>query len=366
MSSIILLEPYRSALAAEGLSSGLVTVTEGVELDDSPSFKIGSNKGLQQRVRELCLFYDDVWIVHNEEEGRARDLEEKGLQVMSALPLEEHGIVKFSDVKLDPRRLEKIKNGMRSMADWWELDKELIETWRPLIASQIVARRKLPDISLFDVLFHHRMGNDESLKYAIDMVPEKYKSLIPGVLYGFRPLGFDFIAFSTLNEIMSTDAIVGSHKANVAIDSNFGRESHAISSGDAMQVVKVLLEVLLEDELRFPIPDSLIEMVKIKSKSEMVSFRSLFNPWLTKLAVGDEVEERRLRKEVKKSILQFRNYPRLSLASNISALLALPVGFMGPIGALASTGLGVTSFGLSKLATRWETKNRWINLCPAS
>lgn len=363
MSSLLLLEPYRSAMMAEGINLGLVSVTGGFEVSENSSYVIGSNKDLQQRVREICLFYDEVMFIHHEEKGEAEELERKGHHIMSALRMEESGIVRFPVVPTDMDRIRKLESSMHSLEDWWNIERELIETWMPLIASQLMARGKLPHESLLNILYADRIGDQELRNISEDLVPEEYKGFIPTILNGYKPYGFDFSVFSSLNEILDSEKILSNHSCHIAIDGFFGGTATLVTGNQVSGVVRILLESLLEEDFRFPIPENLVKMTKFRHKESLASFREVFTPWLQQLSIGGK-DEAKLRKEVKKALKQFKNYRRLALASDVTAVISIPIGFAGLEGGLIGATLGLSSMGLSKLSAKWESDSKWVALCP--
>ncbi len=362
MSSIILLEPYRSALFAEGLDEGLVRISGDVNPDNSPAIQIGRNRELQLHVREIALFYDDLFVIHHEQENTADEALERDIPTLSALNLKYSGVARFPENKTDSSRVDKLKE-MKSIFDWWQIEKDLINKWIPVIGSQLVARGKLPHVSLIYVLQAHRERDEKKYLSACEKVPEEYKNQIQKVLQDLEPFGYDFLAFSTLNELSSVDTTIETHRSHLAIDKIFSSSFKHVSPDKANGAVQIVIESLLQEELRFPVPNSLMELVTLKQREEMKSFRNTFRPWLESLSLGNTEDENKLRKEVKKAMFQFRNAPRLTTASKITGILSVPAGLVGPTGTVAGAILGLSSMGLSEWSSRWQEENKWVSIC---
>ncbi|MGC3875371.1 hypothetical protein ACPF7Z_19195 [Halomonas sp. GXIMD04776] len=363
MSSLLLLEPYRSALFVDGLSAGMVSVVGDAQAEQEPSYRIGNSVDLQQAVRELALFHDSVQIIQHEEPGQAEELAKRGHSVFSALGLRDSGIVEFAHVPPNEARNSKLASEVRSVQDFWRLERENFEIWRPLVASQIVARGKLAHVGLFDVLMYDRLGEPRLKEAAIAMLPQQVKELVPSLLAPYQGVGIDFVAISTLNELVDADSVVAETGINVAIDGSFGGTREGVNVDATSEIVSVVIEILLNEELRFPVPENLRELQRLRDRTEMRSFRSLFQPWIEALSVGNADAERRLRAEVRRSLRKFKNCPRLKTAGCLASYIAIPVGAVPFFGTIPSALLSLTGNGLGKLAEHWKRDSKWIGLC---
>ncbi len=364
ISSIALLEPYRSALMTMGYDDGLVKVSEGIDWQSSPTYLIGKDEKLHQRVMMLSLLFDQVVIINHETEKDVDNLESQGLQVLSAKRLQDNEIVKFAETTTNKERLKNLET-MRTYEDWWVIEKDLIKTWEPLIISQMMSKGKLPHPSIFNFVKSFRLGKEKDTQSALKQVPKKFANFMRENFNKNQRLPYDFIIVSTLNEILDVDQIISRNNTKIAVDGHFPiiNTEKEIANENVDQIHNILIEAMIEDDLRFPLPENLLQLKSLKESDKIISFREVFQPWLTVLGSGDIGEERRLRKEVKKSIKQFKNYPKLSTAATLSAIVAIPIGLAGPIGTIIGTGLGGTSLGLSLLAKKWETRNGWVGLC---
>lgn len=361
MSSLLLLEPYRTALMMDGYDHGYVRLVGEGDISENPAYHIGKDPALRQAVREMALFHDELLMIYHEGEGNAEVKASEGHAVLSALNLEREGIVRFPEVEPDVERHELLQNEMKTLSDWWVVERDLIDTWKPLIASQIVARGKMSRQELLDVLMAERTRNPQLGAILESLAPPEKAEAI-NMIELSDPLPYDFIVFSTLNELLDVDKVVRNDDCRVAIDGGFGTTGTAPAPQAEQAIYRVMIEELLQEEFRFPVCDDLRELRNLRARAEIQSFRDLFQPWLERLATGDKEEEPRLRQEVKKAMRQFRNAPRLQIAQRLSAIVALPVGLV-PGAVIAGAVLSLASVGLGALAKRWREKTRWIGLC---
>jgi hypothetical protein len=195
MTKLLLLEPYHSALLAEAVDEGLAQVTPGFDVSESPAIKVGRQLDLQQKVRSLSLLFDSLSIVHYEDSGDARELENRGYPSLSLLRLRDTGIVEFTSPPADKQRLAAL-SGVRTFEDWWQKDKDLLSAWEPVIISQMMARGKLPDVSLYHVLRAMRLGED--VEAAIRSVPIAYQGVAADIANDRPNLPYDIVALTAV------------------------------------------------------------------------------------------------------------------------------------------------------------------------
>ncbi|PKH59886.1 MULTISPECIES: hypothetical protein [unclassified Halomonas] len=367
MSDLILLEPYRSAFLVDGYNCGLVKVVGDGEISQEPMHEVGKSESLQRRVREMALFYPSVQVIHHEHPGQAEDIVKKArTPVLSALGLMQWGIMTTPNIPVDEDRVSRLAKGMKSVEDFWAIEESNLKTWGPLIASQIVARNKLNHPGFFDVLMHHRLRDSASMDDAASRLPAALRRQVPSFLQFANDHQFDLVIFSTLNELLEVDAATQASRCHVALNDSFGEKCTTLTPEVASQMRAVLIERLLEKELRFPIPNSLPELRDIQRREEMVSFRVLFQSWLSELRKLGGEEELRLRKEVRRAMRQFKMAPRLDTAGMLCMVVAAPMGLAGPMGAIGGAVLGLTGMGLDRLSSRWQSESAWVNLCAKS
>ncbi|MGM0783327.1 MAG: hypothetical protein ACQEUM_04365 [Pseudomonadota bacterium] len=363
MSCITLLEPYRSALVSEAFDHGLAEMSS-MDYRKTLGY-VDKDSYLRRSVLELSMFYDTLTLSHFES---TPDVKEKadmlGFPVLSLEKLRGEGLVFLPEIEGNDflnRYQESVEKYRES--EFWKVNKDLIDTWRALIASQLVSRGKLAHPSLFDVIYSKRVLSEKDFVQSAKEVSEDSRAWIKRLDDDELMANYDKLVAITLEEILITDEIVSNYGANVAIDENFCFGGVRVEKNNAESVLKVLIEKLLEDELKLPVPSNILQLYKLRESEGMRSFRGVFNPWLIKLSTGDEGEEVRLRREVKQSLKQFRNYPRLQRASNLVGLMAAPAGVLGEYGWVAGAALRLTSKGMDKLANRWVSRTKWVAMC---
>jgi hypothetical protein len=177
-----------------------------------------------------------------------------------------------------------------------------------------------------------------------------------------------------MNELRTTEKVVKREECRVA-HTPFEKSFHNQKVDDVTgtkTIFKIVIEELLAERFLFPVPNTLSEVQKLRRHPDIVAFRETFQPWLSILVKGDLKEERRLRKEVKKTIKKFQRAPGVKRMTDILGIIAIPLGLAPVKGAVDAVNkalgalLGVGGLGFPKLAERWQEHGKWVGLCKKS
>jgi hypothetical protein len=359
MHKLLLLEPYRSALMVEALDEGLAMAPRGLDLAASPSVQIGRSPDLQRRVRMLALLFDEVSIVHHEKPGDAAQMEQRVYPQASLLPLRDEGIVSFSAPSSDAERVQRLQN-VRTFEDWWGVEQALLDAYEPVIASQLMARGKLPHPALLSVLRAHRLGLD--VGGAMSAVPQEFRDFAR--VFAELDPPYDNLVISTLNELLAAEAVdhPGMHVAMAEPELVWPIEG---SNAAVEAVFRIVLEELLAVGMVFPVPENLRDIRQLRSDPALVDFRVRFRPWLGALRSPNAELEATLRQEIRNTVGRFKFATTLDGLADLCALVALPLGLVDPAPKTVIAGLSAARLGLPKLAKYWRAKTKWLGLCRA-
>ena len=364
--SILLLDPYRSALMTLGIEDGFLALPRDVDFAKTPMFRLGSDECLQTTVLQFLLLFDDMAIVQHEERGSRERAEEQGLKILEAKPLEDAGLVRFTSRPVPDEKLQLL-GGARDLLDMWRLRKDELDTWEPVFVPQLIAKGALAHPALYRVWREVRIGTPSSRFEALSQVPAAWSDVAHGLLSGDATL--DLLVFTALNELSEAEAEVEATGCRVAQGPFRPSTEHDPSqrpsdvARDVSAIFRVSIDALLDDELSFPLPSNLEDAKRLRSDPNIVAFRELFQPWIQRIAAGDcaEVE---LRKEVRSAVRAFRNAPRVKKLNDIVTYVSLPLGLVPePAIQAVGFGLGLASLGLPKLADRWQRQGKWVAMC---
>ena len=369
-SSILLLDPYRSALLAMGLNERMLASPRGVDYTKSSTHRLGSDAGLQSTVLNFAMLYDDLSIVQHENRGQAEELNAQGLLTLSALPLQDMGIVRLTDRNVAPPWNNAVATP-KSYEEFWHAIKSDLESLEPILVSYLVAKGVVPHPLVYQYVRDQRLGGSVSVSTRLENVPPEYIDI--AVFFAKHASGtqaLDFFVFTSLSELLEAEEEVTATGCAVAqpigsVAKTFGGNT----AEGANQVVEIVVDELLVDGFELPVPRSLDEARTLRQQPDMQSFRRTFQPWVESLAEGRLADELKLRTEVKAHCRAFRNSPRVKRISDILAYVSLPVGLIDLVtptfgaATVAGTALGIAGIGLPMLAERWQKKGRWVSVC---
>lgn len=365
MNSLLLLEPFRSALTIDALEEDLVVLPKGTSKEELPFYHAAKDKLLRARTRQLFLLFKDISIIHYETTEAADKIKERGYGALSLIRLQDRGIVNFESPPADLERV-KLWEGFSCIEDWWRAERKIIDELEPLILAQMRARGKLPDDRLYFLLKELRLNGQAAATLILRTLPSSFQNLGRTILEDSLRVPFDIVIISTVNEIMSAEQ-VAMKGTRIAIGEDPAvRHFSPIDLMGKEQIFEIVLDSLADDGLLFPIPASIDEIPRIKQSPHFSEFSEALDSWLIALNRGDEIEEPQVRKEVRKAVRQFRHLPKLDTGANIAAWVAIPIGFIPFVGSIAGGGLSLISRGMEKLAKRWRRHNNWVGICTKS
>jgi len=369
--SILLLDPYRSALTYRGINEKVLSPPKSVNVSNTPTKWVGNDADLQATVLQFVTLFDQVFLVHHENRGDAERYQDR-VPALSLMPFEDMGIVAFTKDPGNDERADAWKSA-QSVEEIWALEKDNLTTWETFLIPTMLMKGTVPDASIYHFLRAVRLGDDSLKQETEKKIPPQFSDWIPYIIYpeGNSYLNLDFVIFSTLNEIMETEDVVKKRQcrvAHMAFNESFLKRDGDTAKGTS-KVFEVLIEQLLQERFLFPVPETLKEVQSLRVNPDVVAFRNTFQPWVETLSKGNVDDERRLRKEVKSAIKVFEKAPKVRRINKFLTYIAMPVGFIpftplvgGAVGALA----GLTGIGLDKLAARWQQKGNWVGMCRKS
>jgi len=347
-----------------GVEEDLVPIPRNVdrnEIMQSTTFKIGADRSLRQKLCQLLILYDEVSIIHYETQELARELEDRGTPGLSAMRLQDRGLITFSQPPLGGEdRLSALKSAKQTLEGIWSIEQPLLELWEPAILGQMQAKGKLPHPSVYYLLKARRLGNRKDVERAFASVPNEARAFATLLLEDKIPM-WDMVIFSTLNELLGVEEIVTGVNWAVASEVMHCPSTRSVQETPAaFDIFEIVVEELLNLDLRFPVCNRLTEVEKLRKQSEVSEFRKVFFPWLTSFGRGDVDAEKRLRRKIREAVSAFKDHRYAAYMGWLVAVAAIPLGLYEVI---TATALGIFGLGLPVLAQRWKKKSQWVGLC---
>lgn len=367
-----LMEPYRSAFIARCAQESLIVSEPPGTLSSSDAIRTCGTPELIRDALQLAVLADDISFVWTEPTGTAKDLPHlklAGLEHLGVVTLVGGYPPEVAD--FEKRRWADAE----SLNDLWTIERDELDAYSSVILDQLQARGKPIHWSLYRLLRAARLGEHQAIPLILTAVPSHLSVAGNSILtVGPRTLHeYDLPILSSLQEIRMALAAAASSNSRVAgaplTDRN--ENSVGLASGGA-RIWAMVVEELVGQEIHFPVPTGVADVLKLRARTEIVDFRRLVVPFLESIARGDEEAVRRLHREIRQSVAALKRVPgtsRLarwaayaSLAAGVAeaVLAALDIGVVGP-----SLGEGLLAVGLDRLAERWKTESRWIYLARA-
>jgi hypothetical protein len=360
--SLVILDPYRAALTSLALEEGLAQVYPNMAKmpGTTPMETIGRDVRLRQTVLQQLLLFEDSAIIHHEQPGSAAEFAEKRrMPMLSLLNLKQDGIVDFTG---DHIAGEIFKGGQRrTAAEIFTLERDKIARWRPLAATQMVLKNYIPHPSFFDVIVAKNDPKGD-LEAAMRTVPGWLRDKARQVAQApYRPV--DVALLTACTELDQVDRLAEAAKRDgrgLSIATTSVRDEKFFRTAvDPSPVVEIAIHELIKDNIEFVLPTTLREARNLRSKPEIVAFRSMFLPWLDALRAGNVADEARLRKEVRLSALSWKASGPLKTISRWSFIASLFGELLDFNGMLIEAG----RVGLDWMLARSEQRGQWIGLC---
>jgi hypothetical protein len=332
--SLILLDPFRSALVCQAIEDKIITTDPSIDFRDTIPFRLGADFNLRKQVMQLCILYPEIKLIQYEESlDKAK---KEGIIVQSLDPLRKREIVTFSKSAVNPARLEHLK-GITSLQSWWERDLNSIEAYEEIIAQQLIAKGIFSNRIEFQNLKTIRLKN-----IPVDISPD-----------------VDFLVFTALNELLQMEEEKKLEASDVAHFNINGTFQSALTRKTST-IYRVLLEELAEKEILFPVPTTLDDVIHLRHDKEVEKFREIFKLWMKNISSVNIEEEERLRKEIKIFSFKSRTHGQLSSISRFVGFLSIPLGLL-PDFTIPGFLLSIGTFGMDKLAARWAGETSWLS-----
>jgi hypothetical protein len=350
-----------------GIEEGLVNLyPPNGDFSGVPSLVVGRDSELRASSLQLLVLFEEATLIHNDIEDPKELFSRTHVPSMSLKPLETDGLLRFISGKADEFVLAKLTEA-KTVAQKYLVIRDSVALWKPLIISQMMARGKLPDPSLFDVI-DAPLAQPDKVQQAIGAVPQPQRDVAKRLVEDSHFLYLNLLViFSTLQELQETDTTLSENADHFVAMAPLGpgsarTEAMAAKTADTTnRLFRVVLDALFDQGIEFPQPTSLREVRNLRLNPDISAFRTTFLPWLDKLSSGNEKEERILRAEVTAAAKAFRRYPSAKRLSKWLSYLSLPLHLVPYLG----SAVHVAAFGTERLADRWRDRSRWVPLAAA-
>lgn len=362
---IHLMEPYRSAFVSRCISESLIAVKAngyGQVGDISDAVTTCGTPELIADALQLAVLAEDLSMVWTKAGSKAL---EQGLPHMEASGIENLDVIKLVD-----KYPEEVENeirsrlqDVRSLNDYWKTEISEIDSFAPLILSQTKARGKPLHWSLFRLLRACRLENYRAVPLIMTVVPPELRS-VASTIQAIEPRGMhplEYPLLSTYQELRLTAATAELESAKIAGASPIvtGCEVGEASS----ELWGLVVEQLAGEGIEFPVPQSIVDVVKLRAKPEIIDFRSFLMAFLDAVLQGNEEGAEDLRRGIRSCLKAFRRYPltkRLASWTSYASFAAGVVGGLHPVLTASSIGGAVVSYGCSALADKWRQQSSWL------
>jgi hypothetical protein len=181
--SILLLDPYRSALAARGISEQILSPASEIDITKTPTWKVGHNRSLQATVMQFVTLFDDVMLVQNEKAGDAERVEKQSNSVrpLSLLPFTHMELVRFTASSNDPARDKAVKDA-KYIEDIWAIEKNNLDAWEPFIIPMLLLKGVIPHASIYHFLRAVRLEDHGLIQQTMGKIPPEISYYAPAIL----------------------------------------------------------------------------------------------------------------------------------------------------------------------------------------
>jgi len=359
-----LLEPYRSAFVSKCVKESLIRSVPEDAYEHSPAFlKCGNEQFISETLQIATLASDlsMVWAKAGEKPV------EKGMPYMELSGLENIGVIKLID-NFDKEDFEnksiKWKN-LKNLDELWALEEKEIEIYSKIIFEQLAARGKPIDYTLYRLLRASRLHQYNDVELIKTTIPNELREVADDILRIEPRLmhAFELPIFMTLEEIRLT--LSTAEKNNFKVIGTTLTDDVKFESANKIKTIwAIIVEELLKEEIHFPVPSSLAEVVSLRSRNEIKDFRTYFNQLLDNLVLGNATEFGYIQGKIKDSIKSLKKFPRTKKLAKISTFVALGAGVIEALTGIIgpSIGIGVFAVGLEGIAKKWESNSSWIYL----
>lgn len=362
---IHLMEPYRSAFVAQCVKESLIdTVPPDAASLSSAISKCGT-PNLRNDVLQLAVLASDISMVWAEVGSVPK---ERGLPYMRLSGIENLGVVKLiGEYPPEIATIEKTRwKNLCNYDELWKLEKEEIDTFSSLILSQMEARGKPVHWSLFRLLRAVRLGEIKAIPIILSAIPSHLTNEAKGILSIEPNLlhEYELPIIMTLQELRLTTATAIKDGARIA-GASLERTNQGIDAArTSNQMYGLVLEELIGENITFPIPSSIRDVIVLRNRSEIDDFRSFLNPFLDAVIAGDEQSFLHLRKSIRDCVKAFKRFPMTRRLASWTGYASLGLGAIEAATGLSgvSIGTGVVAIGLERLANKWKNQSSWLYL----
>lgn len=365
---IHLLEPYRSALIARCVRESLIAVVPPDAEVASAAIRTCGTPTLIDETLQLLVLSSQASMVFTDVGSVPQ---ERGMPHMKLSGLENLGIVDVvRDYPSDIAEAEKARwRDLRDLNELWKLEIDEIDALSPLILAQLEARGKPIHWSLFRLLRAVRLGEHSAVSVIASVIPVNLREAASSILRLQPRLmhEFDLPILMTLQQLRLTTSVArrdGSRIAGAGVDPALKVENVANAT---RAVWGLVVEELIGEEINFPVPASLRDVISLRSQQEIVDFREFLVPFLDSVLAGQATAMLDLRKNIRSCVKAFKRFPRTQRLARWVAYASLTAGGVeaatGLIG--ISIGTSLLALGLEALAKQWATQSSWLYLAKA-
>ncbi len=205
-SSILLMDPYRTALITMALEERLLTLPpmSAEQLaTQKATFKMGEDKEIRATVLQQLLLFDDPLIIQNEERDTAEKHAAEGIIDLSLRNLHEENIVQFATGKID------IPDWGGEFAKCWSDIEDQLRVLRSWMVDQLMSRFYIGHPSVYDCWFEAQRRacvsargepvDDTPLHAALAAVPLEWRDQTREILENPNRVGA--VLFLVLNRL---------------------------------------------------------------------------------------------------------------------------------------------------------------------
>jgi len=357
-----LLEPYRSAIIAQAIKEGFIRCVPEEAASQSNALRATGTPELISQTLQLAVLHDDISIVWSEvdnkkrwEELRIAYMTDSGLQNLGALKLLPHP---------DQPGWQDAGDNVR---DWWALEKDSTDAYKELILSQLEARGRHIHWAIFRLLRAVRLGEEHAVPLIASVIPPQYERLAQSIIENpSQVIDLDFSIMATLDELKAAFSLAETSQCKVggaALEAE--REMGSTGLGrSASQIWAIVVDKLVEEEIHFPTPERLSDVLSLRESKEIIDFRNLLFPFIDSFTDGDFELIQKLRKEVASAAKAFRRFPKIRKLGSYVGYASIGIGVIEAVTGLVgpSIGAGLITLGLEGLAKRWEKRGSWLYL----
>ncbi|MBX2896795.1 MAG: hypothetical protein KF763_15220 [Cyclobacteriaceae bacterium] len=340
--NLILLDPFRSALICQAVHEKVITFNfeNRYAFHETITHKIGADQVLREQVMQLLLLYPTNKIIQDEEDGHPALAQEPAM--MRLAPLQALGLITFTN-PIDPERTKRWSTA-RLLDDLWMLEKDFIEQYDEIIAMEL-AKKGILTLEQFAMIKSMR-----------------FNQKVTGNETPWNP-ELELLIFTRVNELRAVELEKLSSPSDVGhfrIEQNDVQEvNHADQLDRTSRVYQIIVDELATGKIHFPMPASLIELMKLKNDPQVNEFRKIFKDWMTRLTKLDLAEEQKLRKELARFRFKSSAQGKLKVFGQVMTYASIPMSLVP--GPLIGMGLTLVQIGMDRLASRWARDSAWLS-----